>query len=64
MRILLTFFVLFSFMWAIERPRFEDFAAGYERNKASMLNYEGMQAFVLSENLLAVLKTPNAKLNQ
>ncbi len=49
---------------AIERPKFEDFVAGYERNKASMLNYEGMPAFALSENLLAVLKQPNAKLNK
>ncbi|MBZ7946618.1 PDZ domain-containing protein [Campylobacter sp. RM9939] len=49
---------------AIERPTFEDFAAGYERNKASMFNYEGMPAFALSENLLAVLKQPNAKLNK
>lgn len=62
------FFVFFSNLLislsAIERPKFEDFAAGYERNKASMLNYEGMPAFALSENLLAVLKQPNVKLNK
>lgn len=58
---LVTFLISLS---AIERPKFEDFAAGYERNKASMLNYEGMPAFALSENLLAVLKQPNVKLNK
>ncbi len=29
-----------------------------------MLNYEGMPAFALSGNLLAVLKQPNTKLNK
>ncbi|MCX2683360.1 PDZ domain-containing protein [Campylobacter sp. MIT 21-1685] len=51
-------------VWSIERPQFEDFAAGYERNKASILTYEGMQGFALSENLLAVIKSNNAKLNK
>ena len=64
MKILVLMGVFFSLLVAIERPKFEDFAAGYERNKASILNYEGMQAFALSENLLAVLKEPNAKLNK
>lgn len=49
---------------AVERPKFEDFAACLTRNKASVMTYEGMQAFVLSENLLAVLKTPTQKLNK
>lgn len=65
MRFFLTFCMFFlSLSFAIERPRFEDFVAGYERNKASILNYEGMPAFALSENLLAVLKQANTKLNK
>lgn len=64
MRILILMSVFLSLLVAIERPKFEDFAAGYERNKASILNYEGMRAFALSENLLAVLKEPNSKLNK
>ena len=64
MKFFLTFCLFFSLAFSVERPRFEDFAAGYERNKASMLNYEGMPAFALSENLLAVLKIPNQKLNK
>ena len=53
-----------AFAWGVERPTFEDFAACYTRNKASVMMYEGMNAFVLSDNLLAVLKTPNQKLNR
>lgn len=64
MRILFFLIAFLVFAGAIERPKQEDFAAGYERNKASILNYEGMPAFALSENLLAVLKQPNAKLNK
>ncbi|EAK3587313.1 PDZ domain-containing protein [Campylobacter coli] len=64
MKKILIICMLFTLSFGIERPKFEDFLAGYERNKASMLNYEGMPAFALSENLLAVLKQPNAKLNK
>ena len=53
-----------AFVWGVERPTFEDFAACYTRNKASVMMYEGMNAFVLSDNLLAVLKTPSQKLNK
>lgn len=48
---------------AIERPTFDDFFACYEKNKANMLNYEGLPAFALEENLLAVVKLPETKLN-
>jgi len=64
MKVFWLFCVFLTIVFGIERPKFEDFAAGYERNKASILNYEGMHAFALSENLLAVLKTPNSKLNK
>lgn len=64
MKIIFALCVFFALVLSIERPRFEDFAAGYERNKASILTYEGMQAFALSENLLAVIKPANAKLNK
>ncbi|EIR8280561.1 PDZ domain-containing protein [Campylobacter jejuni] len=64
MKKILIICMLFTLSFGIERPKFEDFLAGYERNKASMLNYEGMPAFALSENLLAVLKQPNTKLNK
>ena len=63
-RILLALCVFISLIFAVERPKKEDFIACYERNKASILTYEGMQAFALSENLLAVLKTPKTKLNK
>ncbi|QWU79494.1 putative protease (PDZ domain) [Campylobacter novaezeelandiae] len=63
-KFLLSFCILISLSFAVERPKFEDFAACYERNKASKLNYEGMDAFVLGENLLAVIKKPNTKLNK
>lgn len=56
--------LFFGALLAVERPQFEDFAACYQRNKASVMIYEGMSAFVLSENLLAVLKTPTQKLNK
>nr|WP_243832570.1 PDZ domain-containing protein [Campylobacter sp. US33a] len=42
----------------------EDFITCFEKNKASILNYEGMNAFALSENLLAVVKSPSKKLNK
>ncbi len=64
MRALLVFCVFFSLLFGIERPKKEDFIACFERNKASILTYEGMQAFALSENLLAVLKRPESKLNK
>ncbi|AXP09536.1 PDZ domain-containing protein [Campylobacter hepaticus] len=64
MKKILVFCTLFGLCFSIERPKFEDFIAGYERNKASMLTYEGMPAFALSENLLAVLKQSNTKLNK
>ncbi len=64
MRFLLIFCVSVAFMFGVERPKFEDFAACFQRNKASVMVYEGMNAFVLSENLLAVLKTPSQKLNR
>lgn len=49
--------MLFTLSFGIERPKFEDFLAGYERNKASMLNYEGMPAFALSEKFTCCVKT-------
>lgn len=64
MRIVVLFSLCVAFMFGVERPRAEDFAACYQRNKASVMVYEGMNAFVLSENLLAVLKTPTQKLNR
>lgn len=63
-RLALFFFMAFSLVYAVERPRFEDFLACYEKNRASAFTYEGMSAFALSENLLAVLKSPNKKLNK
>lgn len=63
-RILLALCVFISLILGIERPQREDFIACFEKNKASILIYEGMQAFALSENLLAVLKTPDTKLNK
>lgn len=50
-------------LFAVERPTFDDYLACYEKNKASMFNYEGLPAFVLDENLLAVVKLPDTKLN-
>lgn len=64
MRIIMLFSLCVAFVFGVERPRAEDFAACYQRNKASIMVYEGMNAFVLSENLLAVLKTPTQKLNR
>ena len=64
MRILAFIALCAGLMLGVERPKFEDFAACYARNKASVMVYEGMDAFVLSDNLLAVLKTPNQKLNR
>lgn len=52
-----------NFAFGVERPRLEDYVACWEKNKASVFTYEGMQAFVLSENLLAVVKPANKKLN-
>lgn len=58
------FLLSFAFLaYAVERPTFSDFLACYERNKASELTYEGLPAFVLDENLLAVVKLANSKLN-
>lgn len=64
MRILVLVSLCVAFVFGVERPRAEDFAACYQRNKASVMVYEGMNAFVLSENLLAVIKTPTQKLNR
>ncbi len=64
MRALFVFCVFLSLVFGVERPKKEDFLACFKRNKASILTYEGMQAFALSENLLAVLKAPEAKLNK
>ena len=64
MRILAFIALCAGLMLGVERPKFEDFAACYARNKASVMVYEGTDAFVLSDNLLAVLKTPNQKLNR
>lgn len=50
-------------LFAVERPTFDDYLACYEKNKASMFNYEGLPAFVLDENILAVVKLPDTKLN-
>ncbi|TKX29564.1 peptide-binding protein [Campylobacter sp. MIT 12-5580] len=61
---LLLFFVSISFVFGVERPKFEDFAACFVKNKASVLVYEGLQAFALSENLLAVLPANGKKLNR
>lgn len=61
---LLLFFVSVSFVFGVERPKFEDFAACFVKNKASVLLYEGLQAFALSENLLAVLPANGKKLNR
>ncbi|MBZ7987083.1 DUF7488 domain-containing protein [Campylobacter canadensis] len=60
----LIFLLSFSFLaYAVERPTFNDFLACYEKNKAAELTYEGLPAFVLDENLLAVVKLANTKLN-
>lgn len=64
MRIVLFCCLFLCTLFAIERPTFEDFLAGYQKNKASILTYEGMPAFALSENILAVIKQPNRKLNK
>lgn len=64
MRVFIVFCLFLSFVFGVERPKFEDFLACFEKNKASMMNYEGMNAFALNENHLAVIKKPNAKLNK
>lgn len=64
MRIVAFFFLSISLLMAVERPKFEDFAACFTKNKASVLIYEGMNAFALSENLLAVLAVKGKKLNR
>ena len=64
MRIIFCFFIILNFAFSIPRPKFEDFEACYQRNKASIMIYEGMNAFALSENLLAVIKKPDARLNR
>ena len=64
MKKILLFVLCAVFVYGVERPKFEDFVACFQRNKASVMIYEGLNAFVLSENLLAVLKTPNQKLNK
>lgn len=64
MRFVLLFLAFLSFSFAVERPRLEDFVACFNKNKASVFIYEGMNAFALSENLLAVVKNPNTKLNK
>ena len=64
MRFLVCFCVFVTLAFSIPRPKFEDFEACYQKNKASIMIYEGMNAFALSENLLAVIKKPNARLNR
>ncbi|KAA6228233.1 PDZ domain-containing protein [Campylobacter sp. LR291e] len=64
MRVFLVFLLSLGFLFGVERPKLEDFVACYEKNKASVLTYEGLPAFALSENLLAVLKQENTKLNK
>lgn len=64
MRILCFVLLFASLSIAVPRPTLQDFAACFEKNKASILSYEGMNAFALSENELAVIKTPNTKLNK
>ncbi|MBZ7981320.1 PDZ domain-containing protein [Campylobacter sp. RM12640] len=63
MRKLALSLMLVATLFGVERPTFDDYLACYEKNKASMLNYEGLPAFVLDENLLAVVKLPDTKLN-
>ncbi|AJD04194.1 DUF7488 domain-containing protein [Campylobacter lari] len=63
MRILLCILGITCVLFAVPRPTFNDFLGCYEKNKASMLIYEGLPAFALNENTLAVVKTKNAKLN-
>lgn len=63
MRKIFFLLIFFSLLQGVERPTFDDYLACYDRNKASMLNYEGLPAFVLEENLLAVVKLPETKLN-
>ncbi|TXE79632.1 PDZ domain-containing protein [Campylobacter peloridis] len=63
MRILLCILGMVCMLFAVPRPTFNDFLGCYEKNKASMLIYEGLPAFALNENTLAVVKTKNAKLN-
>ncbi|STA73438.1 Putative periplasmic protein [Campylobacter lari] len=63
MRILLCILSVACVLFAVPRPTFNDFLGCYEKNKASMLIYEGLPAFALNENTLAVVKTKNAKLN-
>ncbi len=64
MKIFLSLLFSLSMLFAIQRPSLEDFVACFNKNKASVFIYEGMNAFALSENLLAVVKPKNAKLNQ
>ncbi|MBF7047864.1 DUF7488 domain-containing protein [Campylobacter volucris] len=63
MKIIVCLFALVGVLFAIPRPSFNDFLACYQKNKASMLIYEGLPAFALNENTLAVVKTKNGKLN-
>lgn len=63
MKKLVFLLVCLSSVFGVLRPTPDDFIACYEKNKASMMVYEGLPAFVLDENHLAVLKLPNQKLN-
>lgn len=63
MRILFLILAMVGVVFAIPRPTFNDFLSCYEKNKASIINYEGLPAFALNENSLAVVKTKNSKLN-
>lgn len=64
MRFFILSLLFLSTVFAVERPKLEDFVACFNKNKASVFVYEGMNAFALSENLLAVVKAPNSKLNK
>ena len=48
---------------AVSKPGFDDFYACWQKNKASMMTYEGLPAFVLEENKLAVVRTDEGRLN-
>ncbi|MCR6593759.1 PDZ domain-containing protein [Campylobacter insulaenigrae] len=64
MRIIVCILTLVGILFAIPRPSFNDFLGCYQKNKASMLIYEGLPAFALDENTLAVVKTKDGKLNK
>lgn len=62
--LLCVIFLFAKSLLAIPRPTFADFKACYDKNRASVMLYEGAKAFVLSPNLLAVVKSKGVKLNK